>query len=261
MTQMSSNPKNVERRAVAHPVERQNCKNCGMPLVGDYCHKCGQRHTDSVGPLRQLLAEGFREVSNLESKFLATLWSLISRPGQLTAAYLEGRRASFMSPLRLYVLTSVLLGAALVFSDDTVVVTMQGADPDRTAWLRFWVWSVLFMMPVFAGLLVLTTGRRRYFAEHLVLTIHLHAFAFLVVSVVLPVLEIGSTPALDLGLLVAAPAVILAYFVIAIRRRYALRWPRAILVSVAVGVGYVFVQLVALVATVGHAWRKARMES
>ena len=81
------------------------------------------------------------------------------------------------------------------------------------------------------------------------LTIHLHAFAFLVVSVLLPVLEVGSTPALDLGLLVAAPAVILAYFVIAIRRRYALRWPRAILVSVAVGVGYVFVQLVALVAT------------
>jgi hypothetical protein len=195
------------------------------------------------------MADAFREVLHLERRLVKTLWSLFARPGWLTTAYLEGRRADWVSPIRLYLLTSVVFGAALVFADDTVRVSLQGAEPDRTAWLRFWVWSVLFMMPVFAGLMMLAIRRGRYFVEHLVFAIHFHAFAFLVAAIGLPVVEVSRSALLSVSILLGVPAVIWTHLVMAVRRRYELTVARALGTSLVVSFAYLLVLFMMFVAT------------
>lgn len=88
------------------------CLNCGAPLYGRYCAECGQKNEKRIGPLGHLLAEVLDELS-LDARFFRTLKRLL-RPGFLTRAYLDGRRADFVPPLRLFVIVSfaflILLG-------------------------------------------------------------------------------------------------------------------------------------------------------
>lgn len=99
---------------VSAEVERL-CLNCGEPLHGAFCSACGQRVLPPRPSLRELLGEAFAEFSGWDGKLANTLRLLITRPGQLTVDFLDGRRARFITPLRLYLSVSVvyfLLNAA-----------------------------------------------------------------------------------------------------------------------------------------------------
>ena len=88
------------------------CLNCGAPLYGRYCAECGQKNEKRIGPLGHLVMEVLDELS-LDARFVRTVRRLL-RPGFLTRAYLDGRRADFVPPLRLFVIVSfafiILLG-------------------------------------------------------------------------------------------------------------------------------------------------------
>jgi uncharacterized protein DUF3667 len=91
------------------------CLNCGEPLHGAFCSACGQRVVPPRPSLRELLGEAFAEFSGWDGKLANTLRLLITRPGQLTLDFLDGRRVRCISPLRLYLSVSVvyfLLSAA-----------------------------------------------------------------------------------------------------------------------------------------------------
>lgn len=100
----------TDRRVPNAPDE--HCLNCGAPLHGRYCSECGQKNEKRIGPLGHLLAEVLDELS-LDARFFRTIKRLL-RPGFLTRAYLDGRRADFVPPLRLFVIVSfgfiILLG-------------------------------------------------------------------------------------------------------------------------------------------------------
>jgi hypothetical protein len=90
-----------------------NCLNCGCKLVGAYCHCCGQR-----GHVHRTIAAWWHDflhsVLHLDGKFWRTLPLLAWRPGELTRRYAHGERASFISPLALFLFTVFLMFA--VFS-------------------------------------------------------------------------------------------------------------------------------------------------
>jgi len=91
------------------------CLNCGEPLHGAFCSTCGQRVVPPRPSLRELLGEAFAEFSGWDGKLATTLRLLITRPGQLTIDFLEGKRARYITPLRLYLSVSLvyfLLSAA-----------------------------------------------------------------------------------------------------------------------------------------------------
>ena len=94
-----------------HTAER-NCLNCGTALVGDYCHGCGQRgHVH-----RSLHAFGhdlLHGVFHFEGKIWRTLPMLAWRPGELTRRYIKGQRASFVSPIALFLFCVFLMFAVL----------------------------------------------------------------------------------------------------------------------------------------------------
>ena len=94
-----------------HTTER-SCLNCGAQLVGDYCHACGQRaHVHrSLHAFAHDLLHG---VFHFEGKIWRTLPMLVWRPGELTRRYIEGQRATFVSPIALFLFSVFLMFAAV----------------------------------------------------------------------------------------------------------------------------------------------------
>ncbi len=85
------------------------CLNCGTELSGDFCFNCGQRATDINLSVRTLIVEFVESLFSWEFGFWQTLKHLIFYPGSLTEEYIVGRRKRYSSPIRLYLLTSILV--------------------------------------------------------------------------------------------------------------------------------------------------------
>lgn len=83
------------------------CRNCGASAPLRYCPACGQAVEDRRGPLFALLGEFFTEFFSLDGRHLRTAFTLL-RPGKLTVLYLEGKRASYAAPVRVYFVASLL---------------------------------------------------------------------------------------------------------------------------------------------------------
>jgi hypothetical protein len=88
------------------------CLNCATPLLGPHCHSCGQAaHVHrTLGAFFHDLLHG---VFHFEGKVWRTLPMLAFRPGKLTREYIDGRRASYVSPLALFLFSVFLLFAAI----------------------------------------------------------------------------------------------------------------------------------------------------
>ena len=90
----------------------QACLNCGTALLGSHCHACGQAaHVHrSLGAFFHDLAHG---VLHVEGKIWHTLPLLAWRPGRLTREYIDGRRASYLSPIALFLFAVFVLFAVI----------------------------------------------------------------------------------------------------------------------------------------------------
>ncbi len=91
------------------------CLNCGFPLRGQYCGQCGQRATSRLISLWELIRDAFGDLFELDSRLWRTLAPLLGRPGRLTREYLEGRRARFMPPFRMYLVLSLVFFVVAFF--------------------------------------------------------------------------------------------------------------------------------------------------
>jgi len=88
--------------------EMPECLNCGAHLRGQYCGHCGQRGSSRLISLWELIRDAFGDLFELDSRLWQTLVPLMIRPGQLTHDYLQGRRARYMPPFRMYLVLSLL---------------------------------------------------------------------------------------------------------------------------------------------------------
>ena len=88
--------------------EMPECLNCGAHLRGQYCGNCGQRARSRLISLWELIRDAFGDLFELDSRLWQTLVPLMIRPGQLTHDYLQGRRARYMPPFRMYLVLSLL---------------------------------------------------------------------------------------------------------------------------------------------------------
>ncbi|MBS0389439.1 MAG: DUF3667 domain-containing protein, partial [Proteobacteria bacterium] len=206
-----------------HPPSHRYCANCRAPLAGRYCSACGQRVDTEPHSVGHFIGEATEVLTHADSRLWGTIWPLLSRPGFLTREYFAGRRARYLQPFRLYLITSVLffvlaavLGggrsssvahpAAPIAPQDCSDVTTNlhvgsyqllprlqaacrniRADSGREFGERLVhnLGRALFVfLPLMAALMKLLYWRpRRYYLEHLLLLIHNHSFAFLVMSI------------------------------------------------------------------------------
>lgn len=108
------------------------CLNCGAPLSGPFCAQCGQRAVPPYPTLREYAGDAWEEMSGLDGRFARTLATLFRRPGRLTVDTLEGRRAHYIKPLRLY-LSASLLYFVVAAAAPNVATSTQAVIPGRQA--------------------------------------------------------------------------------------------------------------------------------
>ena len=116
------------------------CLNCGTRLTGSHCHSCGQAaHVHrTIGAFFHDLLHG---VFHFEGKIWRTLPLLAWRPGQLTREYIDGRRASYVSPIALFLFVVFLtfalfnwIGGPVHFDNNkNLVLAKGGATPEALA--------------------------------------------------------------------------------------------------------------------------------
>jgi Protein of unknown function (DUF3667) len=124
----------TDENDAAVPDNQEHCLNCRATLVGQYCGQCGQRATNRLISLWELIRDAFGDLFELDSRLWRTLVPLLARPGQLTRDYLEGRRARYMPPFRMYLVLSVLF-FVVAFSDwrDQFEIFFEPEQGDETA--------------------------------------------------------------------------------------------------------------------------------
>ena len=95
------------------------CLNCGTMLVGSHCHQCGQAaHVHrTIGAFFHDLLHG---VFHFEGKIWRTLPMLAWHPGRLTREYIDGRRASYVSPIALFLFVVFLTFALFNLAGDPI---------------------------------------------------------------------------------------------------------------------------------------------
>jgi hypothetical protein len=104
-------PKAGEGLADGHTQESK-CLNCGAELAGPYCHECGQ-HAHVHRTLTSFFHDFAHGVLHFEGKIWRTLPLLAWKPGELTRRYIDGQRASFVSPIALFLFSVFLMFAVM----------------------------------------------------------------------------------------------------------------------------------------------------
>lgn len=181
------------------------CVSCGTPLVGRYCHACGELDArERPVALGAFTAESLQNVTDLDGRTLRTLGLLFRRPGVLSREYLAGRRRPYLHPLQLFLLANLVFFLTLPFTGtnglssplrsqlyDQVyselardAVRARNLAADSTDFRSFEVrfdqaaevqarTLVIILVPMFAVVLFLTRAWRREPAlHHLVFSLH-----------------------------------------------------------------------------------------
>ena len=107
------------------------CANCETPLVGTYCHACGQLAEDFHKSIWKLVREALESFFHLDGRLARTLPRLIVRPGRLTRDYLDGKRAFQVPPLRTFLvilLLTFVVGQCALSSGGADDVVRQAGD-------------------------------------------------------------------------------------------------------------------------------------
>ncbi len=99
------------------------CLNCGADLPGRFCPDCGQRDQPLRQPAHVFVAESVSEYLGVDGRLWRTLRRLLFRPGALTVAYLDGQRARYLRPLRIYLTATVLFFFLLSLQDPFEIQT------------------------------------------------------------------------------------------------------------------------------------------
>ena len=84
-----------------------DCLNCGAALHGSFCSACGQRSVPPDPSVAEVAGDAWQELSGYDGRVAVTFRGLL-RPGYLTREYVAGRRARYVSPVRLYLIVSVI---------------------------------------------------------------------------------------------------------------------------------------------------------
>jgi hypothetical protein len=184
-----------------------NCPECAAPLVGEYCHRCGEKFPNAHDlTMKHFLHHGLHELTHFDSKIFRTVQALIFRPGLLTVEYLAGRRKRYVLPLRLFLVIFALNlflytrpGAALYDVHFVVSANPQGklfddilerkaAKKSMSKEALFeqinerWQHNVsLFQLGevFFFAVWLAVLNWRRYFVEHLIFALHMSSFSLL----------------------------------------------------------------------------------
>ena len=157
------------------------CLNCGTEVRGNYCSNCGQKFQPTKLPLKQFLEDAVETFFNLDNRILKTLKDLFLKPGKVTLNYIEGKRATYLPPLRIYISISVVyfLIAELIGSEKILFVNFNQDGDSEVNLAKVIQVGMFFLVPVMAGILKLVHKKRKaFYVEYLIFSVHIHSIWF-----------------------------------------------------------------------------------
>jgi hypothetical protein len=204
---------------------------------------------------------------HVDGKIVQSLRLLLTKPGFLSVEHFEGRKARYVSPIRLYLIFSVLYFAVAAFAPRPAIPMSYTPDPgespettearrqevQRIANETFTSWApraMFVMLPIFAGLVGLGARRSgRNYPQHLYFGMHVHAVWFFsaavaVLATVAGVRYVSELVASVVGIYAAL------YFILAFRRAYKKTFLSAFLRTGAIWVTYLLILIASLIAIV-----------
>ena len=90
------------------PSKDSKCDNCGEELLGTFCWVCGQKDSHYNRSVFKVTSDFFKEMFDVDSRVFTTLSTLFFRPGKLSVQFRDNKRASYVTPIRLYLFSSLV---------------------------------------------------------------------------------------------------------------------------------------------------------
>jgi uncharacterized protein DUF3667 len=87
------------------------CANCGAALEGPFCSACGQSDADLRRPVLSLVTDFLDGALAWDGRFLTTMRGLYMRPGRVARDYVDGQRAKYSPPVRIYLIVTLVFFA------------------------------------------------------------------------------------------------------------------------------------------------------
>jgi hypothetical protein len=249
------------------------CPNCNAPGLLAYCATCGQKRPEH-GDLTMgaLATHAFDEILSADSRVISTLRSLVVAPGEVIRDWFEGRRARWVAPLRLYLVTSALyyfsaydltqdainqpfLDLTAKIASDVGTMTAAEARANASAHMENLTTAISFAAVLLQAMLakLFLRSTRRTYAEHVIAMLYSTAPVWMLSTVVLTAWWWVGDRALVGTPTTLVAFVAFAYFVVVLQRAYALRWLRAVVAGAAIYAGTYLAESMALLFAAGIA--------
>ena len=203
------------------------CKSCQHEFSGNYCNHCGEQVLKpSDKSFKSIVNSILLTLTFVDSRFIKSLWTVISRPGALARNYANGKRVKHVSPMSLFFVLNLvyfffpviqLFNASMntqllsplrgVYSDIIAhKIVRMGIDLNSftllynlkttsLAKLMVMVFVVVSSLP----LNILYWKKNKYFADHVTYAIELACFNLFINTLVLTIVVklIGGGSLLD----------------------------------------------------------------
>jgi hypothetical protein len=246
-----------------------NCLNCGAQVLGRFCQNCGQENIETKENFFHMVTHVIGDFFHFDSKFFRSLKPLFIKPGFLTKEYWEGKRMHYIHPLRLFffvTIVMVIIASAYYKKFEQQikkekVVTTSGStgnvseeerretekvrtkivsSVDKTfdymsAYLKY---ISFLLLPVYAlGFKLLYIRSKRYYIDHLVYTLHVQSFAYIIVSLML-LIPLFISPAARDWFMKAMLWITAVYILLSLKYVYRQSWVKTIVKSF-LAMGYI----------------------
>lgn len=259
-----------------------NCKSCGNNHQENYCPACGEKifHPNQLS-VKHFVEETFEGFIHFDTKFFRSLKTLISKPGQLSVDYVEGRRVKYMKPIQFFLVVNLLFFFLIIGNNmyslgldnyvtyrpfinyNTVQTVNEKLKNKKLSYAEFRESfnekiiadskEYIFLFVPFYGLVffIFLFWKKTFFVEHLIFATHFMAFVLLLIFVTfylvsLPVsliAKIGYSENIDNILSTCIAAGIAIYTAIAVRRYYQAHIVWSLVVAGFIGSTYfIFIQ-------------------
>lgn len=231
---------------------RPECPHCFPD--SEFCPTCGEKRFDRRElSLRRFIGNLFEELTDLDARWLKTMYLLTFRPGFLSLEFSRGVRVPYVKPLRLFIVIALVNFLAFGLSTSTDIYSLdtvrfvdrfhfldairhsnlmqahlnQTMDEHQVSKNIKDVLSVMvyFMIFVMAGIFkLLFRNQHKFYSEHLVFFFHILSAAFLRNFLLLPVLFLSKPLGIFLFMVLQ-----FLYLIVALKRFYSLSTTRAVL--------------------------------
>lgn len=117
--------------------EAPSCKSCGNVVAGHYCSACGEKVlTPDDHTLKHYLGALLNAFTFADSKLWNTLKAVVLRPGELSAAYMDGRRVRYMRPVGFFFLANFIYFTVPLFETFNSSLSSQLSSQNYSTWAR-----------------------------------------------------------------------------------------------------------------------------